>query len=331
MSEALTSVATFYRFVALTQLEEWQSRLEDQANALGLRGTVLLAEEGINGTLVGTEASLREFITGLLAQPQLADMPVKLSTAAGRHPVFHRLKIRVKAEIVAMGLPAVRPAARTGTHVDPQRWHELLDDPTIPVVDVRNTYETELGRFGQATDPQTETFREFPDYVAKNLDPKTQPRVAMYCTGGIRCEKASAYLLDQGFDEVYQLDGGILNYLAEVEPDANRWEGECFVFDQRVSVDTQLQEGVYQQCFACRRALTPEDLQSPQYVRGQSCPRCFDELTDAQRHGFAERQRQIELAVQRGTVHIGTDATKQAEQNATKKLTKRNRGSNGSA
>lgn len=313
MSEASTSVATFYRFVALTELDVWQQRLEDHARALELRGTVLLAEEGINGTLVGAASKLREFVDALLAQPQFAEMPVKVSTAAGQHPVFHRLKIRVKAEIVAMGLPAVRPAARTGTHVNPQRWHELLDDPAIPVVDVRNAYETEIGRFEQATDPQTESFRQFPDYVAQNLDPKTQPRVAMYCTGGIRCEKASAYLLDQGFAEVYQLDGGILNYLAEVEPETNRWEGECFVFDQRVSVDAQLQEGAYQQCFACRRALTAADLSSPKYVKGQSCPRCIDELSDAQRLSFAERQRQVELAKRRGTKHIGADLSHKME------------------
>lgn len=310
MSEVSNSVATFYRFFELTDPVGWQQQLEDQARELELRGTLLLAQEGINGTLVGTQDNLRTFVDALLARPQLVDMPIKLSTAAGEHSVFHRLKVRVKPEIVAMGLPAVRPADRTGTHVDPQRWHELLDDPQVPVVDVRNTYETEIGRFGQASDPQTESFREFPDYVAQNLDPKTQPRVAMYCTGGIRCEKASAYLLEQGFSEVYQLDGGILNYLAEVEPEANRWEGECFVFDQRVSVDSQLQEGGYQQCFACRHAVTAEDLESPKYVRGQSCPRCYDKLTEAQRHSFAERQRQIELAKQRGTKHIGADFSK---------------------
>lgn len=307
MSEASICVATFYRFVELTELGDWQQQLEDQARELELRGTVLLAQEGINGTLVGSQSNLHKFVSALLARPQLAQMPVKLSAAAGEHPVFHRLKVRVKPEIVAMGLPAVRPAARTGTHVDPQRWHELLDDPKIPVLDVRNAYETEIGRFAQAADPQTQSFREFPDYVAQNLDPDTQPRVAMYCTGGIRCEKASAYLLDQGFAEVYQLDGGILNYLAEVDPEANRWEGECFVFDQRVSVDAQLQEGGYQQCFACRRALTADDLRSPKYVQGQSCPQCFDALSEAQRHGFAERQRQVELAKQRGTKHIGAD------------------------
>ncbi|MCL4156075.1 UNVERIFIED_CONTAM: hypothetical protein GTU68_023018 [Idotea baltica] len=302
MNVKSNSVATFYRFVELQDLSTWQQQLEAQAQQLELRGTVLLAQEGINGTLVGTQDNLDRFVGALLARPELASMPVKRSTAAGEHPVFHRLKVRVKPEIVAMGLPAVRPAERTGTHVGAQRWHELLDDPDVPVLDVRNTYETEIGRFGQATDPKTQSFREFPEYVAQHLDPATQPKVAMYCTGGIRCEKASAYLLDQGFSEVFQLDGGILNYLAEVEPQTNRWEGECFVFDQRVSVDSKLEEGGYQQCFACRHAVTEEDLQSPKYVRGRSCPRCFD-----------DRQRQVELAAQRGTKHIGADYNKQQE------------------
>ncbi len=298
-------VATFYRFVALDDLPHWQLLIEEAALTAGLKGTVLLAAEGINGTLAGTAAALREFAAQLLAYPQFADMPIKYSSAQADNRVFHRMKVRVKQEIVALGRPDIDPGQGTGEHVSAQRWNQLLADESIPVLDVRNHYETGIGSFDGALDPNTESFREFPDYVSATLDPQANPRVAMFCTGGIRCEKASAYLLEQGFAEVYQLDGGILNYLANVDPQDNRFVGECFVFDQRVSVNAALEQGEFVQCFACRRPLTQADTQSVHYVEGQSCPHCVDQLSARQREAFAERQRQIELAAARGDQHIG--------------------------
>ena len=299
------AVATFYRFVALDDLEAWQRTLQVDASHAALKGTILLAAEGINGTLVGHLDALRGFMDDLLRRPEFADMPVKYSSASQDNRVFHRLKVRIKAEIVAMGRADVDVSAGTGQHVSPAQWNNLLRDPDVPVLDVRNHYETQIGTFRDAVDPQTRSFREFPDYVAQHLDPARHPRVAMFCTGGIRCEKASSFLLQQGFEEVYQLDGGILNYLAQVEEADNLFDGECFVFDQRVSVTAELDEGSYVQCFACRRPLKPEDTASPDYRQGQCCPYCVHELSPQQRDAFAERQRQVELAQERGEDHIG--------------------------
>ena len=281
-----------------------RQRLEEEAVARHLKGTILIAEEGINGTLAGPEAPLREFAEVLRSVPGFADMTFKYSVASEGNTVFYRLKVRIKPEIVALGQPGVKPAERTGTHVDAMTWNALLDDPDLIVIDTRNDYEIGIGTFPGAVDPRTRSFKQFPEYVA-TLDPEVQPKVAMFCTGGIRCEKASAYLLEQGFEEVYQLDGGILRYLETVPPNDNRWQGECFVFDQRVSVDRELNEGSYQQCFACRRPLTREDLAAAEYRQGVSCPHCVDEQDEAQRAAFLERQRQVELAAARGDQHVG--------------------------
>lgn len=302
----MNSITTFYKFapIAAAELEPLRARLEAEAAARGLKGTILLAEEGMNGTLSGSEAPLRDFAEVLKAVPGFADMPFKYSLAEAGNKVFYRLKVRIKPEIVALGQPGVKPAERTGTHVDAMTWNALLDDPDLIVIDTRNDYEIGIGTFPGAVDPHTRSFKQFPDYVA-TLDPAVQPKVAMFCTGGIRCEKASAYMLEQGFEEVYQLDGGILKYLETVPPNDNRWQGECFVFDQRVSVDRELGEGSYEQCFACRRPLTREDLASADYQQGVSCPHCVDEQDEAQRAAFAERQRQVELAAARGDQHVG--------------------------
>lgn len=301
----MSAVVTFYKFVGLGDLEAFRSALEDRADRLGLRGTVLLALEGINGTLSGQRSALEQLVAWLHEQAPLADLVCRYSSADDDNPVFHRLKIRIKPEIVNMGRPEVAPARRTGEHVDPARWNELLDDPDVVVVDTRNDYEVTVGTFPGAINPGTRSFREFPRFVAERLDPATTPRVAMFCTGGVRCEKASAYLLEQGFEAVYQLDGGILSYLERVDAEGNRWQGECFVFDQRVAVDDRLEQGSYRQCFACRRALTDEDLRSPDYVEGVSCRYCIDEQTPVQRASFAERARQEALAGRRGTRHVG--------------------------
>jgi UPF0176 protein len=299
---------TFYCFAGMRDLTLMRQRLEADAAALALKGTILLAEEGINGTLSGDEPALEAFAEKLGAIDGLADMPIKFSAAHPDNPVFYRLKVRIKPEIVALGQPRTRPAERTGEHVDAAAWNALLDDPDVLVIDTRNDYEIGIGTFPGAVNPGTASFKQFPDFVA-GLDPEARPRIAMFCTGGIRCEKASAYMLDQGFAEVYQLDGGILRYLETVPEDENRWQGECFVFDQRVSVDAELNEGTHRQCFACRRPLTPEEVSSPDYVVGVSCPKCIDEQTDTQRAGFAERQRQVSLAAERGEMHVGQRMT----------------------
>lgn len=302
----MSHVATFYKFAPIVsaEIERLRERLEKEAASRSLKGTILLAEEGMNGTLSGTEAALQSFTEVLRSVPGFQDMPFKYSVAGEGNKVFYRLKVRIKPEIVALGQPGVNPDERTGTHVDAMTWNRLLDDPNLVVIDTRNDYEIGIGTFPGAVDPNTRSFKQFPDYVA-TLDPQAQPRVAMFCTGGIRCEKASAYMLEQGFEEVYQLDGGILNYLETVLPNDNRWQGECFVFDQRVSVDRELGEGSYEQCFACRRPLTPDELDSPAYRQGVSCPHCVDEQDEAQRAGFAERQRQVQLAEARGDQHVG--------------------------
>jgi len=301
----MAAVMTFYRFVRLHSLEKLRAGLEADAAALGLKGTILLAEEGINGTLAGPREALERFRDVLGARRDFAGMPCKFSAADPDNPVFHRLKVRIKPEIVTFGQPGVDPSRRTGEHVDAARWNALLDDPDVLVIDTRNAYEIGIGSFPGAVDPGTESFREFPGFIEDHVDPREHPRVAMFCTGGIRCEKASAYLLEKGFEAVYQLDGGILKYLETVAPEQNRWQGECFVFDQRVSVDTTLEEGAYQQCYACRRPLSETDLASPDYREGVSCPHCVDEHSAEQRERFAERRRQVLLAEARGRRHVG--------------------------
>ena len=301
----MSSVVTFYQFVALDELQTLRAGIEEQARSRALTGTVLLAGEGINGTLSGPRPSLEGMMAWLRARPSLVELPCRYSMSAPDNRVFHRLKVRIKSEIVKMGRPEVEVAARTGTHVDVQRWHELLDDPEVLVVDTRNDYEIAIGTFPGAVNPRTRSFREFPAYVSEQLDPARRPRIAMFCTGGVRCEKASAYLLEQGFEEVYQLDGGVLSYLEAVDGQSNRWQGECFVFDQRVSVDRDLEQGSYSQCFACRSALSEADLRSAEYVEGVSCPHCAGQHSPRQRAAFAERARQEALAAARGSRHVG--------------------------
>ncbi|MXX29996.1 MAG: hypothetical protein F4Z45_09985 [Gammaproteobacteria bacterium] len=235
-------VAAFYRFVSLERLEALRSRFEALAAGLGLKGTILLAEEGINGGLCGARKALDAFMAALGEDQRFAGMPVRLSTAAPGNPVFQRLKVRIKPEIVSLGRPEADPLKATGQRVAPADWNALLDRSDVQVVDVRNAYETAIGGFPGALDPDTERFRDFPAFVEEALNPDAHREVALYCTGGIRCEKASAYLLSLGFETVHQLDGGVLNYLASVSAQESRWRGDCFVFDQRVAVDGQLRE-----------------------------------------------------------------------------------------
>jgi len=270
--------------------------------AAGVKGTLLLAGEGINGTIAGPREGIDSVLQYLRADPRLADLEHKESFDE-RMP-FYRMKVKLKREIVTMGVEGIDPNQCVGTYVPPADWNALVNDPDVLLIDTRNDYECSIGSFRGAIDPRTVNFREFPGYVRENLDPAQHKKVAMFCTGGIRCEKASAFMLGEGFEEVYHLEGGILKYLEEVPPEESTWEGECFVFDSRVAVDHKLEKGHYDQCYGCRHPITKQDELSDLYERGVSCPYCHDSLSGEQLASFRERQKQIELAEQRGEAHI---------------------------
>ncbi|HWV13996.1 MAG TPA: rhodanese-related sulfurtransferase [Cellvibrio sp.] len=296
-------VAALYKFVSLPDYQDIAPRLKDHCDSIGLKGTLLLAEEGINGTVAGTREAIDSLLDYLHQDSRFADLVHKESL--DEDMPFYRMKVKLKKEIVTMGVTGIDPLKIVGTYVKPKDWNALISDPEVTVIDTRNAYEYSIGTFAGAIDPQTETFREFPDYVAKNLDPAKHKKVAMFCTGGIRCEKSTAYMKEQGFAEVYHLEGGILKYLEEVPAEESLWHGECFVFDNRVAVNHSLQKGIYDQCHGCRHPITEEDKLSEQYMLGVSCPRCFDALSLDQKTRFAERQKQIQLAKLRNEVHIG--------------------------
>jgi len=302
-------VAAFYGFTALdaAALPALQMELRQLAQAAQLRGTVLLAEEGVNGTVSGPEPGVQRLLARLRQQPGLERLEAKLSRAPQQ--AFHRLKVRLKREIVTMGCPTVKPAQQVGTYVPPRQWDALIRDPDTLVVDTRNAYEVAVGSFEGAIDPGTESFREFPAWVERTLRPLVAERrpkaIAMFCTGGIRCEKSTAYLLQQGFEGVHHLQGGILRYLEEVPEAGSSWRGECYVFDQRVSVNHRLEPGSYSLCHACGLPLSAADRGHSAYREGVSCPHCIHRFSDADRARFAERQRQLQLARSRGEAHIG--------------------------
>lgn len=298
-------VAAFYHFADLPEYTEWQAPLETLCAEQGLIGTILLAHEGVNGTVAGSREGLDVLLAHLRSDERFAPLQAKWSKT-GSKP-FLRMKVRLKKEIVSLGVDGVKPHERTGQQVPADQWNALISDPDVVVIDTRNQYEVDVGTFAHAVSPHSDSFREFPDYVDKHLDPKKNRKVAMFCTGGIRCEKASAYMLEQGFDQVYQLQGGILQYLEDTDEQDSLWKGECFVFDRRVTVDGALQEGTYVQCHACRRPLTAEDAASNDYEKGVSCPHCIHETSDERREAFRERQRQVELSKRRGGQHIGPD------------------------
>ena len=297
-------VAALYRFARLPQFEALREPLLDQCVSFGIRGTLLLASEGINGTVAGTREGIDLLLAYLKAIPELAQLDHKESFCD--ELPFYRMKVKLKKEIVTMGVEGIDPQVTVGRYVEPKDWNALITDPDVLLVDTRNDYEVEIGTFKGALDPNTTTFREFPEYVKTNLDPQKQKKVAMFCTGGIRCEKATAYMIEQGFDEVFHLKGGILKYLEEVPEAESLWQGECFVFDNRVSVNHKLEKGDYDQCHGCRFPITEQDKRDARYVAGVSCPRCHDLLTEDQRMRFSERQKQIQLAKQRQQVHIGS-------------------------
>lgn len=297
-------VSALYKFVSLPDYRELREPLLDVCLAAQARGTILLAQEGINGTIAGSREGIDTVLNYLRSDPRLVDLEHKESY--DDHIPFHRMKVKLKREIVTMGVPGIDPNQRVGTYVAPADWNRLLADPEVVLIDTRNDYEVSIGTFKGALNPATENFREFPQYVRDNLSPAKQRKVAMFCTGGIRCEKASAFMLGEGFEEVYHLQGGILKYLEEVPEQDSIWEGECFVFDNRVSVDHQLEKGSFDQCFGCRHPITEADKSSGEYEKGVCCPHCFDRQTADQKARFRERQKQVELARERGEQHVGS-------------------------
>ena len=316
-------VCALYKFVTLQDYKDLRKPLLETMEANQVRGTLLLAEEGINGTISGTEQQLNKVLDWLMSDSRFADLDYKLSYHKERP--FYRTKVKLKKEIVTMGVDGIDPNKVVGTYVDAENWNDIISDPDTILVDTRNDYEYEIGTFKDAVNPNTTTFREFPDYVKQNLDPNKQKKVAMFCTGGIRCEKASAFMKENGFDEVYHLKGGILKYLEQVKEKDSLWQGDCFVFDDRVAVDHSLEKGKYDQCHACRFPITEADKKSVHYIQGVSCPKCYDKLTEEQKQRFAEREKQVQLAKNRGEEHIGADSRIAAEQHRSNKQAEKKR------
>ena len=302
----MLTVAALYHFAPFPDPEALKTPLAKLACGLGVRGTLLLAHEGINGTIAGTREGIDAVIAHIRALPGCADLIWKESTAETMP--FGRMKVRLKREIVTMGQPDIDPTAAVGRYVAPQDWNALIQDPDVAVIDTRNDYEVAIGTFRGAVDPGTRSFREFPQWWEANRAQFAGKRIAMFCTGGIRCEKSTNYLLGQGLNEVYHLKGGILKYLEDVPEAESLWQGQCFVFDDRVSVGHGLQPGGFGSCGACRRPVTPEDRAHPGFEEGVACPACLTEYSEADRARFRERQHQMELAAKRGTLHLGAEA-----------------------
>ncbi|WP_231471215.1 rhodanese-related sulfurtransferase [Novosphingobium sp. CECT 9465] len=307
LSHDPVTVAALYRFTRFDDCAALRDPLDRMCRDYGVRGTLLLAREGINGTIAGTPEGVAAVLSHIRALPDCAEVDVKLSSAATMP--FHRMKVRLKREIVTMGEPDIDPRASVGTYVDPQDWNALIADPGTIVIDTRNDYEVAVGTFERAIDPKTASFRDFPAWFRQErerlLGEGKPPKVAMFCTGGIRCEKSTAFLKQEGIDEVYHLKGGILKYLETVPEETSLWRGECFVFDQRVTVGHGLVEGSHSLCFCCRRPVSPEGRRSPLYEEGVSCPACHGERTAQQRASARERHRQEALASRRGLAHVG--------------------------
>jgi UPF0176 protein len=297
------TVAALYRFTAFEDPEALKAPLARIACANHVRGTLLLAGEGINGTIAGTREGIDAVLAHIRRLPACADLDVKESVA--QEMPFGRMKVRVKPEIVTMGVPGADPRRSVGRYVEPADWNELITAPDVVVIDTRNQYEIGIGTFRGSIDPQTTTFREFPAWWAENRVRFEGKRVAMFCTGGIRCEKATNYVMSEGAGEVFHLKGGILKYLEDVPEEDSLWQGQCFVFDERVSVGQGLKQGDLGLCRACRRPLSSVDRERPGYEPGVSCHRCMGEYSDADRERFRERQRQVELAAARGARHLG--------------------------
>lgn len=304
---AMISVAALYHFARIDAPASLRQPLLDLCLKESIRGTLLLAEEGVNGTIAGPADGIEKVIAHLRGWPGFADLEVKYSSASSAG--FLRMKVRLKSEIVTMGKPGIDPAHDTGTYVDPKDWNALISRNDVMVIDTRNDYEIRIGRFHHAVDPETSSFRAFPDWADALAENPAKPKaVAMYCTGGIRCEKASAYMKQIGFEEVYHLKGGILKYLEDIPAEESLWQGECFVFDDRVSLKHGLARGDHSLCHACKQPLAPEERQPPAFEEGVSCLHCIDTTSPEQRQRFRERQKQIRLARSRGEEHLGENA-----------------------
>ncbi len=302
----------FYQFVSLENIDQFQAFILKFCQKNNIKGTVLLASEGINGTISGEKNNIHEFLEFIkedsLFKGTFKNLEYKESWAS-KNP-FYRMKVKLKKEIVTLGVEGTSPAEIVGHYVNPEDWNALIEDPNTIVIDTRNNYEVDIGTFKNSINPQTESFREFPSFVEKNLKDNKQKKVAMFCTGGIRCEKATSLMLKKGFEDVYHLKGGILKYLENIPKEKSLWRGECFVFDQRVAVTHGLDEGQYDQCYACRHPLSPEELESDQYTKGISCPYCFNKLSKKKKAGVTERQKQIMLSKSKGKNHIGDNQIK---------------------
>ena len=299
-------VAALYQFISVEDVSGWQAKLRDICASCQLMGTLLIADEGLNGTISGRYDDMHRFLDWLLNKTIFSAPELKF--AVHEKLPFHRMKVRLKKEIVTMGTKGISPTKQAGTYVAPQEWNALIADPDVMVVDTRNDYEVAIGQFQGAVNPVTKTFREFPQWAEElaALPEESRPKkLAMYCTGGIRCEKSTALMKNLGFEDVYHLKGGILQYLEDIPQEQSLWEGECFVFDSRVAVDHNLQRGKYELCHACKMPLSAEEITTDAYVAGISCPHCIDKTSPRQRARFAERARQIELAKERGTEHLG--------------------------
>jgi UPF0176 protein len=297
-----------YHFVSLPRFKDLREPLLNFCLSQNIKGTLLLADEGINGTVAGPEKAIHVFLDFLKNDPLFESHFKNLShkeSWSDKHP-FYRMKVKLKKEIVTLGVPGVSPTKMVGQYVKPQDWNKIILDPEVVLIDTRNDYEYAIGTFKNAINPKTSTFREFPEYVKTHFDPKKHKKVAMFCTGGIRCEKASSFMMSEGFDEVYHLEGGILKYLEEVPPERSLWQGECFVFDQRVAIRHGLEVGDYDQCYGCRYPLSKDDIKSEKYTPGISCPHCYDQHTPEKLRALTERQKQVILAKERGIEHIGS-------------------------
>jgi UPF0176 protein len=298
-----------YHFVSLPHFKTLREPLLNFCVSQNIKGTLLLADEGINGTVAGSEKSIHAFLDFIkndsLFEGKFKNLAHKESWS-DKHP-FYRMKVKLKKEIVTLGVPGVSLTKMVGTYVKPQDWNAIISDPEVVLIDTRNDYEYAIGSFKNAINPKTNTFREFPEYVKTHFDPKKHKKIAMFCTGGIRCEKASSFMRSEGFNEVFHLEGGILKYLEEISLQESLWQGECFVFDQRVAIKHGLEIGSYDQCYACRYPLSRKDIQSKKYTPGISCPHCANKHSPEKIKSLTERQRQVILAKERGLPHIGDE------------------------
>ena len=294
MEKKAYCISAMYQFVEIDNIEEHKEFLLDLGIQLSVKGTIILGTEGFNGTIAATKESIIAYRQQLIKRLSLSNFNDKLSYSD--YNPFYRYKVKTKKEIVTIGDNRVKPSQCVGKYVKPHDWNQLISDPEVLVIDTRNHYEIAIGRFKHAINPQTENFREFPDYVKQQLIQHKKKKIAMYCTGGIRCEKSTSFLLSEGFEEVYHLEGGILKYLEEIPSDDSLWQGECFVFDNRVSVNHQLQPGTYRQCYACRMPIDKAAMDHPHYQLGISCPKCYNQTSDNDKERFRQRQLQCERA-----------------------------------